>query len=498
MKKLILTIFTIFLCLSLNGQDNSDPSLDLGDVIIEGESDLIRDSLKTNYDLDSLLNINNNEKFIYKPEPVVERSSDHDAFMSNRIFSLEAKAGNHFFGSIKAALSMNSIINFNFDLNNRSLKEDWNSFESSLNWIPNYREFQFNAGMEFLKYESDIITSDASNFNLGFQRTRSKVDESIDFPEFSFYGLFYKIDQQKTELNSFDLRSNINWRISRIGLDLNLEYLKENYQGDLTIFLEELPVNRLGLYLHYKPEMYDESGKIMVSVDFFNRINLLRSLFLNISNEPFLSKNSYLDDLKKDHYQEPVNNSTQFCVLINPEFSLEYFGPVYAKGSFQFSKINDFYFFVPDSSGMYKPLSYHDIDHQQLGFEISYKYGNFEIGNSLKYSTYKIIEKVKTLEYSNYEENVPFVPEISNLTFFELSCLAWKFRLENNYFAGREDELGEEMPDVDLLNVYLSYELFSNIDILGEVENILDERYRAGSYLPEEGFQFKIGFRWSY
>jgi len=498
MKKLILLLSTIFLCLSLAAQDTVDPSLDLGDVIIEGESDLIKDSLGTNYDLDSLLKINNKEMFLYRPEPVLEASSDHDAFISNNILSLEAKGGNYYFGSLKAATSFSPIMNLNFSLYNRSLKKDWNTFESSANWIPHYKEFHFNAGVEALQYDSEITKTEINDLNFGIQRINSSSREKINLPEFSVYGRYYQIRQDKTELNAVDIRSNLKWGISILSLDMNLEYLKENFQGDCKIYIKELPINRLGLYLHYKPALYDESGKIMVSIDFFNRITLMKSFFLNISNEPFQTKNSYIDDIKKDHYQEPVHNSNQLYTLINPEFSLEYFGPVYVKGSFRFSIIDDYYFFLPDSTEIYKPLSYHDLDRQELGFDISYKYGDIEIGNNLKYTKYTIKAKFETLEYNDFEENVPFMPEINNSTHLELSYLLWKFKVENNYIAGREDELGENMPDVNLLNTSLSYQLLNNFSITGEVENILNEKYIISSHLPEEGFQLKIGFRWSY
>lgn len=497
MRNLLLILLTFYLII-LSAQDTPGSSLDLGDVIIEGESDLIKDSLGTNYDLDSLLNVSEKEKFLYKPEPVLESVSEQAAFMSNKIISLEVKGGNYSFGSLRGALSLHPLLNFNLDLYNRSLKSDWNTTELGVNWLAYYKEFQFNTGGEYLKYDSEIIDTKAKDLILGIKRISNSEKKQLNFPDFSVSANYYQIDQADTDLSSIDVRSNINWNISTFTIDTNLDYLKEKFQGDFTFFLNNLPINRLGLYVHYRPEFYGETEKFMFSVDLFNRINLFKSLFLNISNTPSLSKNSYLDDLKHVHYQATFDNTNQTSLIINPEISVEYFGPLYLKGFYKFSMHEDYYLFLPDTTGLYRLANYNNVDQQDLGLSISYSFMDLEIGNDFILSNYEVKDRTQNDIFSEYKLNIPYVPEINNTTHINFKYADWKLRIENNFLTGREDELGEKMSDINLLNAYLSYQIFNNFEILGEVENVLDEEYIRSSYLQEEGMQFKAGFRWSY
>jgi len=496
--RILFLLAALLMCFILLAQDPSGSSLDLGDVIIEGESDLIKDSLGTNYDLDSLLKVNEADKFLYKPDPVLEEASEQAAFMSNRILTLEALGGNFTFASLQAALSLHPLLSFNFHFQNRSLEKNWNDLELGGNWIGCYKELQFNVGGEYLQYDSELTDTEAKDVILGIERISSREDGILDLPEFKLSGSYYTISQDKNEIDGYDVRSRLNWKQAWLEIDANLDYLKEHLQGDLTLYANNLPVNRLGLYLHYRPEFEGEKGKIMVSVDFYNRIILYRSLFLNLSNSPSLTSNSYMDDLKLDHYHANLENSNQISTLIAPEFSLEYFGPLYVKGSFKYTINKDHYHYIPDSTKLYKMVTYGEMQHQEFQLTTTYEYKFLKVGNVLTYNLFEVRDRVRDDEYTLYARNVPYTPELINTTFIEFSVSNWKLLIENKYQQGREDEFGEDMTDYDLLNASVSYTLLTNLEILVEVENIFDEKYNRSTYLPEEGIQFKAGFRWSY
>ncbi|KQC08582.1 MAG: hypothetical protein APR54_00440 [Candidatus Cloacimonas sp. SDB] len=500
MPRMILFLLIIYLSSFLSAQNVPASPLDLGDIIIEGETDLIKDSLGTNYDLDSLLKVDDKTKFHYKPEPVLESTPKQVAYARDKLLSLELKGGNYTFGSCRAALSASYLANFNFTLFNHSLGKKWHNFESGLNWLPSYRNFNFNAGISFLDHESPIIETAIEGLNLGITRSGFSAENKIDFPAFNISAFNYRISQINEELTSLDVRSNINWDISIFKLRTSLEYLKENFQGDLTLFMKGLPVNKLGLYLQYRSAKYaHEKAEFAVSVDLFTRINLLKSLFLNISNEPYQTKKSYLDDLKNYKFSTFTENSNQFSALINPQFSLEYFGPFYLKGSFRFSMLQDYYFFVPDSLGFYKITGFAKVERQELGLDFSYKIAKMEVGNNLIFTRYEVNDdRINPENFSDIKNNIPYQPELENIAYFTFTYSNWKLRAENNSIIGREDEFGLGMPDLNLVNVYLSYLLFEQFEIIGEVENMLNKKYLSRSYLPEQGLQFKAGFRWTY
>jgi hypothetical protein len=499
MPRMILFLLIIYLSSFLSAQNVPASPLDLGDIIIEGETDLIRDSLGTNYDLDSLLKVDDKTKFHYKPEPVLENTPKQVAYTKDKLMSLELKGGNYTFGSCRAALSASNFANFNFSLFNHSLKKKWYNFESGFNWLPSYRNFNFIAGISYLNYESPIIETEIEGLNLGISRSDNSAAK-INFPAFNISTFNYRISKSDNELTSLDIRSNINWDISIFKLRTSLEYLKENFQGDVTLFMRGLPVNKLGLYLQYRSAKYaHEKAEFAVSVDFFTRINLLKSLFLNISNEPYQTKFSYLDDLKHYKFSEFSENSNQFSASINPQFSLEYFGPIYLKGSFRFSMLQDYYFFVPDSIGVSKITGFDKVERQELGLDFSYKIAKMEVGNNLIFTRYEVNDdRINPENFSNIKNNIPYQPELENIAYFTFTYSNWKLRAENNSIVGREDELGLGMPDLNLVNVYLSYLLFEQFEIIGEVENLLNEKYIKRSDLPEQGLQIKAGFRWSY
>lgn len=496
----IPVILLLLLCLFqvLTAQDSPVSPLDLGDVIIEGESDLIKDSLGTSYDLDSLLKVSDSTKFLYKPEPVVEAAENKNYSHGNKLLSLEAKAGNNTFGSLQAALSSGKILNFNLALFNRSLEEDWNELESSFNWLPGWGKTDFNLGMEYFAYRSPEIKTEAKHVGLGMSHDARANATGLNYPAINLSGFYYMISQGDIELKNVDLRSKLNWDIGRLSISTAVDYLKEKPMGSVTLYYNDLPLNQLGLYVHYKPEFYGSKEKVEISVDFYNRIKLAESIFLNISNKPYLSRNSYLDDLKNYKYQEFQENSNQYSVLLNPEISLEYFGPIYLKGYYSFSRQNDFYLFLPDSSGVYQLSGYEKVDKQEAGMELVFNYGNLELGNNFSYLKQEINERISEDQFPDYKENIPFIPELFNSTYLKFAYSNLSFRLEHELQIDRENEFGEKMKDLQLLNLRVSYNLLKQLEILAEAENILRIEYRTASYLPPENLQFKAGFRWSY
>jgi hypothetical protein len=498
MNRILLILMLLCISYFLLAQDSPVSPLDLGDVIIEGESDLIKDSLGTNYDLDSLLKVEDKDKFLYKPEPVLETVSNKNIYDNSNLLSLEAKGGNNKFASLKAALSASQLLNFNLNLYNRSLADDWSVFTGNMNWLPSWKKTNFNLGIEYLDFKSPQVDTEAQDISLGIALPGLTLTEKLTLPAVSLSALYYQITQSEVDFSSIDIRSNISWDISRLALISNLDYLKEHFQTDLTIYIKDLPVNRLGLYMHYRPEFLGESGKFTISVDFFNQIKLHQSLFLNISNEPYLTKNSYLDDLKAYKYQQFTDNSNQYSALLNPELSLEYFGPVYLKGSYKFSIQDDQYLFVPDTTGLFKIINYNRVDKQEAGLNLVYKYEFLEINNKFTYTKYEVNSRISVAEFTEYEMNIPYVPELENLFSLGINYSRWTFKAEDNFISGREDELGDEMQDLNLINLSLAYKLSDQFEVLGEAENILAEKYRTASYLPEECVQFKAGFRWSY
>ncbi len=369
---------------------------------------------------------------------------------------------------------------------------------AGFNWLPGWKRFDFNLGFDYLKFKTPELNTDIMDAGLTISGSAGDGSNNLNFPAFNISTLYYNIDQEENDLSSYDLRSDIDWTIKKLTLSTSLDYLKEHIQGGLTVYYNGLPVNKLGLYLHYKPEFEGNSERVEVSIDFFNRLKLAESFFLNLSNQPYLTRNSWIDDLKNNTALQFQENSNQYSVLLNPELSLEYFGPLYLKGYFNFSRQNDRYLAIPDTTGIFELISYETVNRQIAGLELDFKYGMLQVGNHFRYLSYEALDRIREDEYTDLEMNIPYQPEIENTGFIGLNYLNWKLKLEDELIAGREDELGNKMEDLNLINLRLSYGIMEKLEILAEAENILNTEYTKASYLPEEGLQIKAGFRWTY
>ncbi len=158
MRITILIIISCLVSICLFGQNEESRSLDLGDIIIEGEGEILEDSVRVIENLNSFWEINRMDKFLYKPRlSLREINKPDDLFLSN-VFDISIKAGNNNFGCIQSVYSSskNSISNFSLSLKNKRLQENWNSLEGEFYWLPDFNNFKLNIYHNKQYYKSDF------------------------------------------------------------------------------------------------------------------------------------------------------------------------------------------------------------------------------------------------------------------------------------------------------------------------------------------------------
>ncbi|HHE64652.1 MAG TPA: hypothetical protein ENL09_01365, partial [Bacteroidetes bacterium] len=137
MKKLIIILLCIqFYVLSAT---DGDP-LDLGDIIIQGETESLEDTLSSDRNVNKYCLISSKEQFEYSAyyTPIIIESPITYPIQERAAFQFKGGLDN--FTSVNGVISSGNIWHFSADLFHRERFEDWKKSTYSLQWQPEVNE----------------------------------------------------------------------------------------------------------------------------------------------------------------------------------------------------------------------------------------------------------------------------------------------------------------------------------------------------------------------
>jgi len=471
-----LIIFLFCIAFILLSAIEEDP-LDLGNVVIEGKTASIKDSVNSIRDFDQFYRLASIEQFEYSAyfSPMVVKPPIRYDDKNNYVIQL--KGGLDKYTSINSAISANDIYKFSASFYNHEKNENWIERTYSLQWQPQLEDHQIIFDITSFKFTSEIGVTEVQSGLLSYENNNLKFNGISDLIwRMNLQSEYHDITQVEETAKDIDIKSKIAILKNNYNAAISVNMLQQKVSGYSTIGLSNLRyLNRLGLWL-----AYDEDN-IYPSIQLITKFKIVKDLNLVIENDPEISTRSRIDGFNDNLLQSIFAGKFQTKKIINSFVTIQsdHFTPVSIFYNAQLDRDHYMYKDV-DDNGLYEMESIDCLIHK-IGMKLVYEYDRFAI--------------TENMEYKISDDQLYFEPLFISSTSYNYNKSTYNFGLTINAYTGGVDDNNEELKTAVLVDLDAAYQLRKNISILAEVKNLLDNDYRKyHNYIPDE-LRLIIGFR---
>ncbi len=468
MKKLIIILLCIqFYVLSAVDGDQ----LDLGNVVIQGETESLEDTLSSDRNLEEYCIISSTEQFEYRAyysPMIVEQPITYPV---QKRTALQFKGGMENFTGAKGVISFGDIWNFSADLFNRKRADNWKESTYSLQWQPEINEHEVMIDFSNKEFAYKTDETKITGGYVSYMREGLVISQ---IPEFSWdidlKSAYNKFTQLQDSATDFDINSKIGIKYNNYNGNLSVNLLKQKVSGYFDTGITGLKfIDEIGFWF-----AYDEDG-VYPSIKFNSKISLIKNLGIRFENKPTISILSRADGFNDNLLQDIFPGDSQTKKILNSFITLEsdYFLPISIYHNASIEREHLIYFEnVADSNGFYKQENIDCLIHK-IGFKVAYEYGN--------------ITATQNIEYKTSEEQLYFEPLFISSTKIEYNKNLYSIGVDLKLLSGGEDETGKDLDNTFLMDVSALYNLRDNISILAEARNLFNQKYKKyNNYVAEE------------
>jgi len=466
MKKLIIILFSIQFCL-LSAADGDQ--LDLGNVIIQGETESLEDTVGSERDLTEYCAVASSEQFEYSAfySPlVIENPSKYP---TQEIAALQFNGGLENFTGFNGVISYGNIWDFSADFLNKERSKVWSEKNYSLQWQPQIKQHYFTLNYSNKEFAYDSTDTDISGGYLSYSREGLVISQ---LPEISWdldmKSAYYELTQAQASASDFDLNSKIGVKYDNLFADVSVNLLKQKTSGYVDAGISSLKIfDNIGLWL-----AYDEEG-VYPSVNFHTKLNLIRNLAIRLENKPTISNNSRADGFNDNLLQDIFPGDLQTKKILNSFITLESDHLLPLSLFYNTSLVQDHLIYSDsDANGFYEQENIDCLIHR-IGLQAAYKSGDFTL--------------IQNLEYKNSDDQLYYEPLLTASTKLEYVANAYRFGVNLQFLRDGVDEIEQDLDDTMLLDVSALYKLRDNISLMAEARNLLNQEYQKyNNYIAEE------------
>ena len=256
MKKLIIILFCIqfYVLYAADG----DP-LDLGSVVIQGETESLEDTLSSIRNLEEYCLLSTTEQFEYTAyySPIIIESPITYPIQERAAFQFKGGLDN--FTSVNGVISSGNIWHFSADLFNRERSEDWKHNMYSIQWQPEINEHKMIFNFSYKEFLTNQFgPTELQGGYVSYMREDLVISQ---IPEFSWNidlkSAYYKFEQYlNRSATDFDINSKIGIKYNNLIGNLSVNLLKQKISGYLDAGISGLKLfDEIGLWC-----AYDEDG----------------------------------------------------------------------------------------------------------------------------------------------------------------------------------------------------------------------------------------------
>jgi len=466
MKKLIIILLCIqFYILSAADGDQ----LDLGNVVIQGETASLEDTLSSDRNLEEYCLISSTEQFeytAYYSPMIVEQPITYPV---QKVTALQFKGGMENFTGAKGVISFGDIWNFSADLFNRKRAEGWKENTYSFQWQPEVKEHKVMIDFSNKEFASNAGETEITGGYVSYLREDLVISQ---IPKFSWdidlKSAFNKFTQLQDSASDFDINSKIGIKYNNYNGNLSVNLLKQNVSGYLDAGISGLKLfDEIGLWC-----AYDEDG-VYPSIQINSKISLIKNLGIRFENKPTISILSRADGFNDNLLQDIFQGDSQTKKILNSFITLEsdYFLPVsiYHNASLERDHL---IYSDDDSNGFYQHENTNCLIHK-VGIKAAYEY--------------REITAAQNMEFKTSEEQLYFEPLFISSTKLEYNKNLYRIGVDLKLLSGGVDDSEDKLDNTFLMNVSALYSLRDNISILAEARNLFNQKYKKyNNYVAEE------------
>ncbi len=465
MKKLIIILLSIQFCLLIATDGDQ---LDLGNVVIQGETESLEDTVGSERDLTEYCAVASTEQFEYSAyySPMVIESPTQ--YPIQEITALQFKGGLENFTGVNGVISYGNIWKFSAEFLNRERSENWKEKTYSMQWQPQIKQHNFILNYSNKEFVSDSTDTDISGGYLSYSREGFVIPQ---IPKISWdlelKSAYYEFTQLQDSASDFDLNTRIGVKYNNLFADVNVNLLKQKASGYVDAGISSLKIfDNIGLWF-----AYDEDG-VYPSVNFHTKLSLYKNLAIKFENKPTISTNSRIDGFNENLLQNIFPGDLQTKKILNSFITLEsdhllplslYYNP---------SLVQDHLIYSDDANGFYEQENIDCFIHT-MGLKAAYKLGDLTL--------------IQNVEYKKSDEQLYYEPLLTASTKLEYVTNSYRFGVDLRFLRDGVDENEQDLDDTMLLDVSALYKLRNNISLMAEARNLLNQEYQKyNNYIAEE------------
>ena len=465
MKNLIIVLLSIpfFILSAVEG----DP-LDLGNIVIQGETASLEDTLSSIRNLAEYCLISSTEQFEYTAyySPITIESPETYPIQDRAAFQLKGGLDN--FTIVQGVISAGNIWHFSANLFNRERSENWKENTYSLQWQPEINEHKMILDFTNKEFISKFGETKISGGYISY------IKDDLVIPQISAYSWninlrssYHEFTQLQASATDFDLSSNIGIHYNNLIGNISVNLLKQSVSGYCDVGISNLKFfDKIGLWC-----AYDEEG-VYPSVSFNSKISLCKNLAIRFENNPTISTFSRTDGFNENLLQNIFPGNFQTKKILNSFITLEsdYILPISVYYNANLEK--DHLRYIEDANGFYKLKDIDCLIHK-MGLKAAYEYGDITL--------------IQNVEYKTSEEQLYFEPLLTSSTKLEYNKNLYRIGIDLQLLSGGVDDDEDKLDNTFMVDVSALYHLRDNISILAEARNILNQEYKKyDNYIAEE------------
>lgn len=468
MKKLIIILLCIqFYVLSAADGDQ----LDLGNVVIQGETESLEDTLSSDRNLEEYCIISSTEQFEYRAyysPMIVEQPIIYPV---QKRTALQFKGGMENYTGAKGVISFGDIWNFSADLFNRKRADNWKESTYSLQWQPEVNEHKVTIDFSNKEFTSEAGETKITGGYVSYMRDDLVISQ---IPEFSWdidlKSVYNKLTQLQDSASDFDINSKIGIKYNNYNGNLSVNLLKQKVSGYVDAGISGLKLfDEIGFWC-----AFDKDG-VYPSIKFNSKISIIKNLGIRFENNPIITTNSRIDGFNDNLLQDIFPGDSQTKKILNSFITLEsdYFLPISIYHNASIERDHLMYSEnVADSNGYYQQDNIDCLIHK-VGLKAAYEYGD--------------ITATQNVEYKTSEEQLYFEPLLVTSTKLEYNKNLYRIGVDLKLLSGGEDDEEKDLDNTFMMDVSALYYLRDNISILADVRNLFNQKYKKyNNYVTEE------------
>jgi len=466
MKKLIIILLCIqFYILSAT---DGDP-LDLGDIIIQGETESLEDTLSSDRNVNEYCLISSKEQFEYSAyyTPIIIKSPITYPIQKRAAFQFKGGLDN--FTSVNGVISSGNIWHFSADLFHRERFEDWKESTFSLQWQPEINEHKMIFDFTNREVVSEFGETKISGGYISYIRDDLVISQISPYSwNINLKSSYHEFTQLQASASDFDINSKVGIKYNNLIGNVSVNLLKQSVSGYCNVGISNLKFfDEIGLWC-----AYDGDG-IYPSISFNSKISLYKNLGIRLENNPTISVFSRADGFNENMLQNIIASDFQTKKVLNSFITLEsdYILPISIYHNASIEK--DHLRYIDEDANRFYELENLDCLIHKMGLKAAYEYGDITL--------------IQNVEYKLSEEQLMFEPLFISSTKLEYGKNLYRIGIDLQLLSGGVDDKTEDLDNTFIMDVSALYNLRDNISILAEVKNLLNQEYKKyNNYIAEE------------